>query len=85
MKRERVVMLGEVVRRLQDSVVLRVKEVPEVGLPVYSEGQGRVGYVSNVFGSKERPYVQVKLDEGVTRFSRLYVVVRSKPSKNLKP
>ncbi|MDW8041762.1 MAG: hypothetical protein RMJ75_03030 [Nitrososphaerota archaeon] len=81
MKRERVVMLGEVVRRLRDSVVLRVKEVPEVGLPVYSEGHGRVGYVSNVFGSKERPYVQVKLDAGVTGFSRLYVVLRPKPGK----
>ncbi|MCS6788731.1 MAG: hypothetical protein NZ733_05530 [Aigarchaeota archaeon] len=81
MNRERVVTLGEVVRRLKDSVILRAREVPDVGAPVYAEGHGRVGYVSNVFGRKEKPYVEVRLESGAAKLGKLYVIVRTRQGK----
>ncbi|MEN3047301.1 MAG: H/ACA RNA-protein complex component Gar1 [Candidatus Caldarchaeales archaeon] len=81
MSRERVVTLGDVVRRLKDSVVLRAREVPEIGAPVYAEGQGRVGYVSNVFGRRERPYVEVRLESGAAKLGRLYVILKTRQGK----
>ncbi len=74
MKGERVVVLGDVVRRFRDSILVVSREPLPVGTKVYSE-RGEVGYVSDVFGPKDEVYVLVRLEGEKVEWRRLYAVV----------
>ena len=74
MKGERVVVLGDVVKRFRDSVLVVSKEPLPIGTKVYSE-RGEVGYVSDVFGPKDGVYVLVRLEGGQPPGKRLYAVL----------
>jgi rRNA processing protein Gar1 len=74
MKGERVVVLGDVVRRFRDSILVVSKEPLPIGTKVYSE-RGEVGYVSDVFGPKDGVYVLVRLEGDQPLGKRLYAVL----------
>jgi len=74
MKGERVVVLGDVVKKFRDSVLVVSREPLPIGTKVYSE-RGEVGYVSDVFGPKDGVYVLVRLEGGQPIGKRLYAVL----------
>ena len=74
MKGERVVVLGDVVKKFRDSVLVFSREPLPIGTKVYSE-RGEVGYVSDVFGPRDEVYVLVRLEGDQPLGKRLYAVV----------
>jgi len=84
MRGERVVVLGQVVRRFRDSILVVSRGPLPIGTRVYSE-RGEVGYVSDVFGPKDEVFLLVRLEGSQPFGKRLYAVLpqtgKGKPSQ----
>jgi len=74
MKGERVVVLGDVVKKFRDSILVVSREPLPIGTKVYSE-RGEVGYVSDVLGPKDGVYVLVRLEGDQPVGKRFYAVL----------
>ncbi len=77
------VVLGEVVRRFRDSILVVSREPLPLGTKVYSE-RGEVGYVSDVFGPKDGVYVLVRLEGNRPVGKRLYAVLPQTGKKEVR-
>jgi len=55
-------LLGKVMNVSEpDKVIVKAREVPEIGAEVYDENMRVVGYVQDVMGPVKGPYISVKI------------------------
>lgn len=41
-------------------IIVRSKNTPAIGLPVFTEDKKRIGRVHNIFGPTKEPYISIK-------------------------
>lgn len=59
-KSEKIIQLGKLFRKTNDSLILIGNALPNLGEKVYDEKMMEIGYVSNVFGRIENFYIVVR-------------------------
>lgn len=44
-------------------VIVRTRETPDIGIPVFDQKERKIGIVKRIFGPVEEPYISVSIDD----------------------
>ena len=74
--------LGEIVHISKSGrAILRSRKLPKIGEKVYMNSEKSVGYIFDVFGPVEKPFVAVSSNKDLNQGSRLFIDENSKIKK----